>query len=275
MESSSRDERVRQWAEAQATFVRYDAGVLFDGSRYDAGTRLLVENNGIVEQVMDTCERPWCRGTVDAIFDKFPRRRRAGDDGVTRVLERGFGLGIMADYLFQKFLGLRDVDYHVIELNRTVAAEARAWKESRDEIVRKLEGGFGMGRLGIKLTVHEGDSLAVTRNFLDAGDRFDVICSDTYPLKGEEGANDLLDLEISKQLLTENGIFTFFAYAPHAEGSGLSKAQRDTINEHFAEYAVSESDLCTPPPEYTYMWPRGEAVRRLTIVKCRKPRLSS
>ncbi|MDX2092421.1 MAG: hypothetical protein SFX73_31445 [Kofleriaceae bacterium] len=256
--------------------MEYPAGEVPSlGLSYPAGRRLLVQIGDSTEQVMDTCESPWCSTTVQYAFDGLRHRRSSDAAGANPIviLERGFGLGIIADYVFKKALDLHAVDYHVIELNRAVAKRAREWKAAKEAVLGGLFANLPEGEPSYSIHVHEGDAFEVTSGLLREGKKFHIIIADTYPLKGEEGVNDLADLETSKHLLAPDGVFTFFAYTPSNKAGGLAAAQRDLIAEHFREYSVIESPGVRPPPEYSYMWQDGLPVQRLMVVRCKKPRL--
>ncbi|MBI1919070.1 hypothetical protein HYS29_00585 [Candidatus Microgenomates bacterium] len=54
-----------QWRTAPLRCNTYSAGVTQDGLAYPEGKRLIIAG----EQVMDTCETPWCIATIDSVFE--------------------------------------------------------------------------------------------------------------------------------------------------------------------------------------------------------------
>ena len=105
----------------------------------------------------------------------------------------------------------------------------------------------------LQINLIEGESYEETAKLASAGEQFDIIISDTFPLTpDEEGLNDLRDLDILKRMLSDRGVFTFFAYFPGSEG-GVVKDQKDIINAHFRDYNVTEVEI-NPAPTYKYLY---------------------
>lgn len=264
--TTPREVLVAQWRDALPDIQEYDPAFDPESGRllYPGGKRLVI----LGEQVMDTCETPWCRATVDAVFENLQN----GSVPI-RVLERGYGLGITANLIMQKLIGLGKGEYHIIELNKEVAQDAREFRESWNRRLRNMGLQLPDTRPQISITVHEGDAYEVTKRLAESGEQFHIIFSDTYPVAEEHGLNDIFDVENIKVLLSRDpirsGRFTFPAHFPGSTG-GLVRAQDDLLGLHFNRYGVQDYVEVNPPPDYSYL----QGVRSLPIIMCRNPKFS-
>src|SRR3989344_843849 len=233
-----REALVERWRERPARIKHYQAGVLDNGTPYPEGDRLFV--NG--EQVMDTAETPWCRATVDAVF-----RGKERSMPPLVVLDRGFGLGITANLIMQKLVGIGTGEYHVVELNRELAERAKRWEEQMKNALNRLSGKLVGTRPDVKIKVHEEDAYALSKRFKQDGKEFDIVISDTYPMgETEKGENDLGDLDDLIDCIADDGRFTFCAQYPGSQG-GVSPHQRDILYNYFRGYNVTDVPVVLPP----------------------------
>jgi predicted O-methyltransferase YrrM len=267
-----RRERIQWWRNAPEKAIRYRAGSAVDKNgnsyRYDAGTRLIIgdEKNGEAIEVMDECETPWAFLSVDKAFEEIGPR----DRGI-KVLERGFGMGITARRVIQDLIP-RDGSYTAIELNKAVAEYARRnWKPKQVEGLKNMASGMRGTMPEIDIEIITGEAYEVTKKLAEAGKKFDIIISDTFPLtEDEQGVNDLKDLETLKYCLEPGGVFTFFAYFPGSKG-GVVRKQENMIVKHFKDYRLSAATV-NPPPSYKFLNPEITGpVRSLPVVICKNP----
>ena len=274
-----RKERIEWWKNAPEKVKKYKAGVARDNDgnflyNYPRGSRLIIgdKEKGEDVEVMDTCETPWADATVDRAFQELTRKNRP-----INVLERGFGMGITATRVIDH-LAIHGGTYTVIELNKKDAAYAREeWKNNQELGIERRARPRGAASNGhrINIEVVEGEAYEETAKLAEAGRKFDIIISDTYPLtKDEQGVNDLKDLETLKRCLETDGVFTFFAYFPGTTAPlELVRKQGDLIYDHFGEnYRVSPARV-NPPSDYKYLQTDTGPVRILPVVTCWNPRL--
>lgn len=275
-EKISAESPVEHWANAEALIKNYDAGsVGVPNTRfyyeYPAGRRLVINN----EQVMDTCEAPWAAATVENAFASEGIRNLPRPYKI-RVLERGAGLNIAGSRIIQKMMGRGSGEYHVIELNKKVANEARRWKEIQMSQLNHYEQQQGL-KLDIDIKIHEGDAVEVTKELVAQGIRerkkFNLIISDTFPITPKEkGMNDIADIETLKKGLYggAEGVFTFFAYYPGWD-SGESRdiqirvKQQMLLDRHFNQVNFDSVEV-KPAAGYTYLFNNDKPVRKLPIV---------
>lgn len=240
---------IEHWQNTPARVVEYPEGVHPDGTRYEPGRRLLI--GGL--QVMDSFEEPWCRATIDTVFQK---KRQ----GPLVVVERGFGLGIMSQFILEQMLSRGGV-YYIIELNDDVYQWAREWASRANENIE---------RLGINLQVQvlQGDADEIIRKTHE-GQFIDILVSDTHPLvEDEQGINDLLGLPAMTSHLKDEGAFTFCAFHKDNQGGELDERQLRLAHRHFGRLTVETTEV-TPPPDCTYL--QGSK-KRLPVVLCELPR---
>lgn len=234
---------------------------------YSTGTRLLMGEEGDEKEVMDSCQTPWANATVDRAFEAL------GNKKDVNVLERGFGMGIVAEKIIHGLVS-RGGTYTVIELNKEIADYAKGkWKKKNERslanMVSEMTPNPGPQ---VSINIIEGDAYEETRKLAEGGRKFDIIVSDTFPLLEEEkGINDLIDLETLKQCLSSDGVFTFFGYYTGSQG-GIGPTQKDMVLEHFEEYSVTEVTV-NPPPDYKYFQPATGPVRKLPVIICKRPKL--
>lgn len=265
---------INEWANAPIEIVEYPSGRYGEvGSRssyeYDAGRRLLVG----LHQVMDTSEAPWATATVHGAFNS-PGIRRLRYDKKISVLERGAGLNIAGSRVVQSMVGRGSGEYHVIELNRTVAKMTHAWRDRELERLAQFQREQGI-RLDIDIVVHEGDSRVIARDLAAQRKKFNIIISDTFPLTpSETGINDIEDLDVLKKILYsgDEGVFSFFAHYPgwsqDADIPGTIRArQQSMLSRHFSEVSFREA-FVKPAVGYDYLFEGGRPVRSLPYVIC-------
>ncbi len=265
---------IERWANAEALIKQYPAGTFgISGMRtfyeYPAGRRLIISG----EQVMDTCESPWAAKTIDNAFASEGIRNLPREYKI-KVLERGAGLNIAGSRVIQKMVGRGSGEYHVIELNKKVADEARRWKDNQMEQLENWKTEQGLD-LNIDIQIHEGDSFEITRRLVTERKKFNIIISDTFPLTPEEkGLNDIADLETLKKGLYggAEGVFAFFAYYPGWEnGNGnmrdseIRVEQQRLLDRHFRQVHFDSVEV-KPAPGYDYLFTHGKPVRKLPVV---------
>jgi len=273
-----RKEQIEWWKNAPERVHPYDADDFLDAEgnvlyRYERGSRLLIgdETKEKVIEVMDSCQTPWANATVDRAFEELGIKDRP-----INVLERGFGMGIIATKIIQNLVP-RGGTYTVIELNKADADFARReWKPRQlralTNMARGIRGGTSDPSIipNITINIIEGDAYEETARLAEAGAKFDIIISDTYPLtEDERGMNDLLDLETLKRCLDPKGVFAFFAHFPGSTEEVAYK-QSNLIARHFGEYKTSRATI-NPPRDYKYLQPDTGPVRSLPVVVCKNP----
>ena len=272
--SNPRQERIEWWRNVPEKIIKYEAGDVRDENgniiyTYERGSKLLIgdEEKGESIEVMDTCETPWAFLTVDRAFEELGPRNRG-----IEVLERGFGMAIAARRIIQNLV-TRNGSYTVIELNRKNAEYARrVWRPKQVQALTSMASGMRGTRPNISMEIIEGEAYEETRKLAEAGRKFDIIISDTFPLVEEEqGMNDLGDLETLKRCLKTDGVFAFFAYFPGSTGN-MTREQLSKIVGNFNHYDARSRAIVNPPPDYKYLNPDGKgSVRSLPVVICKNP----
>lgn len=266
-----RRKRVEWWKNAPEKIVRYPGGEFLNETgtplyAYEGGSRLIMGEGEDAIQVMDSCQTPWAHATVDRAFEELGIK-----DGPINVLERGFGMGIIATRIIHH-LALQSGTYTVIELNTQDADYARrTW---RSDQLRALTPARDMpGKRpnhNVDINVIEGEAYEETARLAQEGKKFHIIISDTYPLtEDERGMNDLLDLETLKLCLEPKGVFAFFAHFP-GSSEDIALNQERMITRHFESYSKSRVTI-TPPSDYKYLQPDTGPVRTLPVVICKNP----
>lgn len=265
---------VGQWREAPEGIFRYQGGTATDSQgipyQYCEGVRLWI---GDEKEVMDSCQRPWAVETVNKAFAALGNKQNVS------VLERGFGIGLVAVEIMDH-LRRRGGSYTAIELNRNVADFARTtWTKKQNQIDKakatsEIGGKFSGSNVTIEIV--EGDSVTETEKMAKLGRRFDIIISDTFPLRKEERSiNDLLDLATLIRCLNPDGVFAFFGY--HADYlGGMNEKQRNLVEKYFEGVSRTVVKGINPPPDYKYFNPvNGSTVRELPVIICTKPRIQT
>lgn len=258
------------WENTPVQIDRYPGGSLTltsgDKYRYNPGRRLTIRG----AQVMDDCETPWAAATINTAFSEL--RRRKAD--TIRVLELGFGLGITASWIIRRFLEREGRSEYVgVELNKDVFSSAQEWQ-------RNIEAGLKAFRPvspNIKFLLLQGDSRTVAVKLAEERKqrgKFDIIISDTYPIKkGDEGINDLKDLDVLTTCLAKDGVFAFFPFFPGSEDPNhFTHEQRSLIAPYFQSILTSSANI-NPPREYEYLWNGTEPVRKLPVAVAIGPNL--
>lgn len=277
-EPRPRAELVAEWRKAPEELLKYPAGSVTDPQgnilyTYSRGTRLII----LDQEVMDTCQLPWARATVNRAFAAL-----GGKEDV-KVLERGFGMGLVATAVILDHLSIRGGEYTCIELNEEDANYAdTTWrKEQNEELQRRVKARVRSirGRIGqtteeptvIINDVLRGDAFEETAKLAATGVKFDLIISDTFPLSEEErSVNDLLDLGQLVQCLNPEGVFAFFGFHTGSEGT-MNSRQRNIIDTYFVNVSTTYVRVY-PPKEYKYFNPASGPVMSLPVIICTKPR---
>ncbi len=268
----SREVLVEEWRNAPEKLVKYKAGVVKDSEgnvlyEYSKGTRLVI----LDKEVMDSCQIPWARATVDKAFELLERKEKKKN---VNVLERGFGMGIVASAIVENLIP-RGGTYTVIELNRQVAEYVREWKNNYKELIANMGSPMTPNPSPqISMAIVEGDAVKETEKLAASGRKFDIIISDTFPLSEDESSvNDLLDLDTLVKLLNPDGVFAFFGFHTGYDGR-LNEKQGNLVDRHFEDISRTFAKGINPPPDYKYFNPEGgPIVRELPVIICSKPRL--
>lgn len=274
---SERQRAVEEWRDARYDGVlTYPGGTVIDAQGkvlyvYDPGARLII----LGQEVMDSCQRPWARETVNRAFDALRDNRRDAQLEKVEVLERGFGMGIVASQIMRNLRRSGGGNYTCIELNEQVADYADTeWRRrqltaARSEATAEL-GGKHRDQIGIEIT--RGEAFEETARLAEEGREFDIIISDTYPLtKGERTVNDLMDLDRLVSCLKPDGVFAFFGYHEGYRGS-LNVRQFGMLMRHFDKVDIDKVAV-NPPPDYKYFNPPNDPVREIPVVICTKPKI--
>ncbi len=282
---SLREALVERWKKAPNKVHKYPAGKITDSNgevlyEYSQGGRLLM----LGQEVMDSCQRPWTNATVDNAFSaldlnhgRYGHRETKHD---AQVLERGFGMGIIASRIMDH-LTIRRGSYTCIELNEQIARYAdKTWRNKQNQIARYLatstQGGTVRNAKYLPMTIIRGDAFEETAKLAQEEKKFDIIISDTYPLSDEEkSVNDLQDLETLVQCLNPDGVFAFFGYHSGYQGE-MNQRQRSLVERYFDGVTRTIIRGINPPPDYRYFNPEnGPVVRELPVIICTKPRIQA
>ncbi len=264
----TREQLVERWKHEPAIILPYKAGLALDKDvkpyRYKSGKRLIIDG----DQVMDECERPWCRATVKEVFNNLRPKRH------NKVFSRGAGLFVMEEETIlywwnkiHKFDNKSTLSIDSAELNVDTAKFA---KDKAKELMDQYP--------NLTITIHEGDAYEITRGFVDEGRRFDAYFPDTFPLDdSEKGLNDFLDTDNAKRLIP-HGVGTGCLHYPGSSG-GIMKAQRDLLWENYNHYSVISGPLLCPPPDYTFLQAKDESgkiypVRNMPILVYSNPKFN-
>ncbi len=272
------DASTKEWSITPATVLEYDGGVICnpDGSidyKYDSGKRLLIKDY----EVMDTCQKQFVQELVNAAFKRLTKKE--GDP--VRVFEAGWGLGISAERVMRNlaaryFAFNSGGEYRGVELNRDVYETAKTWKTKWDQQIGALNENTEEPKSKLKSVLYHGEAGEVAEDFIKRGKKFDIIISDTFPIKPEQKAiNDLIHMPIFIQLLDEKGVFAFVAYSKDANGYTKDKIRELQLSK-FAKYfnGYRQYDVpVNPPPDYEFLKERdGSIVRSLSFILCWGPR---
>ncbi len=285
-EKIQRASRVEAWKKEPTHIIDYPGGVTPDGKSYPAGRRLIIAG----EQVMDTCETPWCKAAVEDVFEEIRLISEIFDNNPNvfkpplRVLERGHGLGISGRFIIQKLISLgRPSSYTVIELNHMVANAARNWQESLEHGLKALAYGLVDTLPQIEMRIIEKDAYEATDEFIKNGEQFDIIFSDTYPLtEAESGSNDIGDIDLLKRCLSPNGRLAYFGLdlaSTHVDPytyektGGIIGNYKIFINEHFETIRVHLVEV-NPAPDYLYLHKNGIPIKKLPAITCIGPKFN-
>lgn len=267
--TTPRDVLIEQWRNAPEKLVKYRAGEVRDSEgnvlyEYSKGARLVI----LGEEVMDSCQEPWARATVDQAFQTMGSKKNLD------VMERGFGMGRIASAIVENLIP-RGGTYTVIELNKQVAEYAREWKKNYKESIANMGSPMAPNPgPQISMSIIEGDAVEETKKLAAIGKKYDIIISDTFPLSQDErSVNDLLDLDTLVKLLNPDGVFAFFGFHTGYQG-GMNEKQANLVQGHFDTVNRTIVKGINPPPDYKYFNPEGgPIVRELPVIICSKPRL--
>lgn len=227
------------------------------------------------QEVMDSCQWPWAESTVDDAFAVLLRPFPLASKTNVQILERGFGMGLVASRIMQK-LGIVGGEYTCIELNEQIAQYAdTTWRNEQDQRTRdrtlSIMGGDNLDVPYIPINIVRGDAFEETVRLAEAGKKFDIIVSDTYPLSEEEkSVNDLLDIEQLIRCLRPEGIFVFFGFHTGSNGGELNYKQTNLISKRFRAISTRMVKVA-PPPDYKYFNPPSGPVRELPVILCAQP----
>ncbi|MEX2007439.1 MAG: class I SAM-dependent methyltransferase [Candidatus Levyibacteriota bacterium] len=273
---SDRQALVEQWRNAPFSVVDYSSGKIEGNSPYEyrAGARLMM----LGQEVMDLCQWSWTDATADKAFqtlnEGYSRPLGLETKRNVRVLERGFGMGLIASRIIDHLM-IVGGNYTCIELNDQIAEYADTrWREVQNESARQIAlmpmGGDESDAKYIPINIIRGDAFEETAKLAEKGEKFDIIISDTYPLSDEErSVNDLLDLEQLIKCLDPKGVFAFFGYHTGAQGD-LNQRQRNLIDSNFDKIQITHVRV-SPPPDYKYFNPPTGPLRRLPVIICTQP----
>lgn len=259
---------VEVWKNADARTDHYESDrVPINGRSYEypAGDRLIVIKGGEEIQVMDSCEKPWAEATVNSAFDSEPIRGLNSKYKI-RVLERGAGLCLTGQRVIGRMIGRGSGEYHIIELNQKIAQFAREWKQRQEAYLRSAS-------LDIQIYIHDGEATEVTKRLVEERQKFNIIISDTFPLvQGDEGINDIKDIDTLKRALFSKGegVFAFFAYYPKKTRADLTWEQLRLLAPNFRGISVNQVEVF-PAKDYSYLFQNGRPVRQLPVVICTDP----
>ena len=264
---------IEAWRNADEGVDRYTANKFTDETtgevlyEYPAGARLWIGNQ---KEVMDSCQKPWAIETVRRAFEALDPKKNV------RVLERGFGMGIIAGEIIDHLRHLGG-SYTVIELNKKVAHYAKNDWLKKQKVIAKARATSEMGGeysgSNVSFKVIEGEAIEETKKIKESGEKFDIIISDTFPLSPDERSiNDLLDLDTLVQCLNPNGVFAFFGYHAGSLG-GMNDRQRNLVEANFDEVSRTIVKGINPPSDYKYFQTPSGPLRELPVIVCTKPRL--
>lgn len=254
-------ESIERWKNLPARIVLYEGGVHPDGTVYSSGTRLLIGEKCHEEQVMDSFEEPWCEASAKALLE--------GKTGPQIIIEGGFGLGIISEYLFQEMLN-RGGEYHIIELNETIFKRLEKWAAEKQRLVDRMR-----LKSTLKIIPHFGDAYDVLESRQPDGSSLfkpgsiDGIVMDLHQLREDDrGIENLKKVNLIKDLLEPDGGFVICGFHKYNQTGDLDPRQRARISPHF-HYSV-DPILVVPPKDCEYLqWPNNI----LPVVICKKPRL--
>lgn len=163
-------------------------------------------------------------------------------------------------------------EYVGVELNKEVFDFAQTWKN-------EVEAGFqsySPAEPDIKISIRQGDGRVVAQQLAEerkSRGKFDIIISDTYPIKQDEkGINDLKNLDVLTTCLSSRGVFAFFPFFPESDDPNhFTHEQRRLIAPYFQIVRTSDANI-NPPKKYKYLWHGSEPVRKLPVAVAIGPR---
>ncbi len=242
-----------KWRKSQSKITVYGEGEYPDGTPYGGGRILLIDN----EQVMDDFETPWVDATVRHMFQ--------GKNGPQNVVERGFGLGKIADRIYDR-LRAEGGTHTIVELNEGNFKYAQKWADQKRAELRSRF----PGAPNVEINVINGDADEELAKMPDGS--ISLLFSDTHQLRPEElGINDLLQPNLLVTKLKPDGRFTFCAFHRENQTPNLDSRQAAIIDPLFAKYDIIRVVL-TPPPHSVYL--KGPHVTVPAIVAYRSDPLA-
>lgn len=279
-----KDPKLKEWSNSPYDVLSYKGGThKYNGGstyQYPEGKTLRIND----EPVMDTCERPWCEKTIRGMYDgiKGARTDMRTEYESPRILELGYGLGITSLEILrgldggQVTPGPRGGEYTVVELNKSISEFAQKTVSDR---IKRLHG-LDHTDKKIQATVIHGnayDALEIFAQEIKDGKRkpFDGIVSDLYDPEQSDGTTDLKRMDLMREVLSDNGIFTFFVYHNQSGASGTNRVQEQLLDRYGFGFHI-DSALVNPNPSYEYLFQKDDAtgemtpVRRLTTITAYK-----
>lgn len=269
---------VEQWRDAHVRSLRYGPGIGLDEEgkpyNYGPGKRLLIHFEGRWQAVMDTAETPWCEATAEAVFSELKSQRT--DPTVSypppRVLELGYGIGILNLFILRGLHGMGGGSVTTVELNTKV------YEYAKNRIARQLASlvRFGQGLPGTEHNIYAniipGDADQVLDAFgekIEKGEEqpFDIIVSDRFPTEESdvEGTVDLKNMLGVRRCLARNGIFSYFVWFPGTKG-GIYGRQEDILRRNGFVYSYKQPAYVKPPPSYEYLLIDRELKKSATLL---------
>lgn len=232
--SVDREALIERWKNLPRKVNYYKGGTHLDGTPYPGGKTLTIGG----EQVMDTFEEDWCRTTVEMMFE--------GKKGPQTIIERGFGLGIMSEFIYRQML-TRGGTYYIVELNKGVHADAEKWVTAKNRELARTP--YPPNFSIILLSPMDAD--AAIQQFEPR--TFDLIFSDTHQIRPEErGINDLLEPAEMASRLKPDGRVSICSFHKKNQTDALDSRQDGLRKRHFREQRLKGVELI-PPTDCTYL----------------------
>jgi guanidinoacetate N-methyltransferase len=176
------------------------------------------------QQVMQDWEQPLMQRLADIVAS-------SGGD----VLEIGFGLGISASLI--QAAGVRS--HTIVELNRTVAETAEAWRAQQES--------YGIAILN-----------GAWEDAVTPLGQFDGILWDAFPTSDAEFAQTVIrDNTVAERFFPEAarhlksaGVFAYYSN----ERDSLSREHQRSLLRHFSSFSIEEVQGLQPPSDCDYWW---------------------
>lgn len=252
-EPIDRKKDIERWSNYTRRIDTYD--VANPDGTISKKRRLFIGPKDNEEYVMDEFEQPWVDRTVKEMFK--------GKEGSLRVIERGYGLGLMSRGIIQE-MAKRGGEYVLVELNKQVFEDAKTRFKKIMPILQKAQDQGLMPKLEIQLIL--GDADEAIKSFPD--EYFDLVFSDTHQLREDErGVNDLLTIDTVVRKIKKRGRFTFCAFHRDNQTGYPDTRQLDLIGDLFGTNIAVYHERVNPPVDCTYAY----EPQKLPVVICEKP----